>query len=351
MPPLSFAHQVVDAAPPGSQLDITLLADLTGNGLPDIIIGGKQGDPNLFWYENPGWARHGIATVPNLEAGGALVDVDGDGHLDIVAGEQWNGQQLFWFRNPGNPRRPWRAYVITDRYFQYHDQLVADVDGDGEPEIVFCSQRAGLLAYYDLPDDPTVSTWPDSHLHLISEGMENVEGLAFALLDDGPPVLIAGPNLFRRTARGWDRQPYAPGFTMTRVAVGDLDGDGRLEIVLSEGESDPARLAICHGPDYAATVLDDGLFHPHSLELADFDGDGWLDIFVGEMGLNNHLDPRLMIFRNDGAGTLTPEIISVGIPTHEAKVADIDGDGRPDIVGKGYSVPRIDLWLNRTGDA
>lgn len=347
--PLSFAHQAIDLAPPGCELDITLLTDLTGNGLPDIIIGGKQGDPNLFWYENPGWVRHGMATVTNLEAGGAVLDVDRDGHLDVVAGEQWNGNRLYWFANPGDPREPWTAHLITDRWFKYHDQLIADVDGDGEPELVFCSQRAGLLAYFDIPDDPRVSPWPESHLHVVSEGMENVEGLVWAALDGpGQHVLIAGPNLFRRAAGGWDRQPYAPGFTMTRVAVGDLDGDGALEIVLSEGESDPARLAVCHGPAFAAEVLDDGLFHPHSLELADFDGNGALDIFVGEMGLKNHADPRLMIFRNDGPGALTPEVISVGIPTHEAKVADMDGDGRPDIVGKGYSVPRIDLWLNRT---
>jgi len=350
--PLSFAHQVIDAAPPGSELDITLLTDLTGNGLPDIIIGGKQGDPNLFWYENPGWARHAMATVTNLEAGGAVLDVDGDGCLDIIAGEQWNGQQLFWFRNPGDPRQPWTAHRITDRYFKYHDQLIADIDTDGEPELVFCSQRAGILAYYDIPDKPLVSPWPDSHFHMISEGMQDVEGLVLADLDGpGQPVLIAGTNLFRRSAKGWDHQTYAPGFSMTRVAVGDLDGDGCLEIVLSEGESDPAKLAVCHGPNYDASIIDGGLFHPHSLELADFDGNGALDIFVGEMGLTNHADPRLIIFRNDGTGSLTPEVVSVGIPVHEAKVADMDGDGRPDIVGKGYSVPRIDLWLNRTGNA
>ena len=346
---LVFRHHIIDAEPPGSELDITLLTDLTGNGLPDIIIGGKQGDPNLFWYENPGWMRHAMATVTNLEAGGAVLDVDGDGHLDIIAGEQWNGNRLFWFRNPGDPREPWTAHLITDRYYKYHDQLVADVDGDGAPEIVFCSQRAGILAYWDIPDDPTVSPWPDSHFHLISDGMENIEGLVFTDLGDGSPVLLAGPNLFRRTPSGWDRQPYAEGFTMTRVAVGDLDGDGRLEIVLAEGESDPARLAICHAPDWTVEVVTDTLFHPHSLELADFDGDGQLDIFIGEMGLKDHPDPELLIFRNDGSLNLTRQVICTGVPTHEAKVIDIDGDGRPDIVGKAYCRPQVDLWLNRTG--
>ncbi|MBM3477109.1 MAG: VCBS repeat-containing protein, partial [Armatimonadetes bacterium] len=55
--PLRFRHEVIDSDPPGSEHDIVLLADLTGNGLPDVIIGSKRGDYNLMWYENPGWQR------------------------------------------------------------------------------------------------------------------------------------------------------------------------------------------------------------------------------------------------------------------------------------------------------
>ena len=65
---LKFRHEVIDADPPGSEHDITLIADLTGNGRNDIIIGGKKGPPNLFWYENPSWARHAMADAPELEA-------------------------------------------------------------------------------------------------------------------------------------------------------------------------------------------------------------------------------------------------------------------------------------------
>jgi len=75
---LRFRHVVVDREPPGSHHDITLLADLTGNGRDDIIIGCKEGLVNLFWYENPTWQRHDIATAPNLEAGGVLVDITGN---------------------------------------------------------------------------------------------------------------------------------------------------------------------------------------------------------------------------------------------------------------------------------
>jgi len=81
---LRFRHQVIDMDPPGSEHDITLIADVNGDGRNDIIIGGKRGDVNLFWYENPYWLRHEMASAPDLEAGGVVLDVNGDGRLDIV---------------------------------------------------------------------------------------------------------------------------------------------------------------------------------------------------------------------------------------------------------------------------
>ncbi|MEA3400498.1 MAG: VCBS repeat-containing protein [Armatimonadota bacterium] len=352
MPELRFEHTLIDSDPPGSHHDITLLHDLTGNGLPDVIIGGKEGPPNLFWYENPGWARHEAADAPNLEAGGVVVDVNGDGRPDVIAGQQGrDGHLLWWFECPADPREPWPVRVLTDRFAKYHDQAVGDVDGDGEPEVVFLSQVAGVLAHYDIPEDPTIEPWPEERLTIIADDMENIEGLVIVDLDgDGRSEIIAGTHIFSRGDHAWSRRTYAEDFVTTRVAVGDLDADGALEIVLCEGESNEGRLALCDAPDFEPELLREGLFHPHSLALADFDGDGALDIFVGEIGLGrNPHQPELLILRNLRDGGFEEQVISRGIPTHEAKVADIDGDGRPDIVGKPYMPQRhIDLWLNRS---
>lgn len=183
---------------------------------------------------------------------------------------------------------------------------------------------------------------------------------------DGENEVIAGTSIFKRrptsTSRSiergyeadqqkvlWDETVIVAGLVDTRVAVADLDGDGRLEIVFAEGESDPARLVWCHAPDWEPNLLKGDLFHPHSLQIADFDGDGRPDIFVGEMGLGRHEGARLIVFLNKGGGMFEESVIDVGIPTHEAKVADLTGDGRPDIVGKPYHPKRqIDVWYNET---
>ncbi len=349
---LEFEHVTIDTNPPGSHHDVLLLADLTGNGLPDIIIGCKEGPVNLFWYENPGWARHDIAEAPNLEAGGALVDITGNGRLDIVVGQQAGGRYLLWFEQPENPRQPWTRRVIEDRFEKYHDQAVGDVDGDGEHEIVAISQKCGVVMYYDIPADPRVEPWPRGCCHIIARNMQDVEGLAVCDLDgDGRAEIIAGPHVLKPSgAQLWDVDVIATDYVMTRVAVADLDCDGRLEVVLCEGESHPGRLAWFSGPPWREHLLRDDLFHPHSLQIADFNADGLPDIFVAEMGLGRNQNPRMFIYLNQGDGRFEEVLVWQGIPTHEAKVADLTGNGLPDIVGKPY-VPekRIDAWLNRSG--
>jgi len=344
---MRFRHEVIDPDPPGSHHDITLVADLTGCGLGDIIIGGKEGDVNLFWYENPGWRHHEMASAPQLEAGGVVIDLNRDGRPDVVAGQQIGGNELYWFECPADPRERWTRHVIEDRFEKYHDQALGDIDADGEQEIIFASQKSAVIGYYDIPPDPTAEPWPRECCHILAEGVPDVEGLVVADLFGEGPVLVAGPSLIRP---GREAETFAPGWVKTRAAVADLDGDGRLEIVLCEGESHPGRLAVCRLPELEPRVLRDDLFHPHSLAVADFDGDGRPDIFVAEMGLGRNDDPRMFVYRNLGGGEFEEVLICRGVPTHEAKAADLTGDGRPDIVGKPYDPERhVDVWFNEAG--
>jgi len=352
--PLVFQHQIIDPSPTGTKNDVCLVGDISGNGRNDIVILGKYGEDNVVWYENPTWQRHVIGTS-HVEAGGALVDITGNGRLDLVAGNPldappgYTNNELYWFECPEDPRQRWKPRVMTSRFRKYHDQAIGDVDNDGEDEILFASQNAKVVAYFDTPADPTVSPWPDDHCHIIAENLE-VEGLCIADLDgDGRNEIVAGPNVFKRRANGtWQRTVLLEDFDVRScVAVGDLDGDGLPDIVLTEGERDRARVVWLRAPNWQPHWLGDDFYHPHSLALADFDGNGKLDIFVAEMGLRGYPRPRETVFRNLGGGEFEMQVVA-HLPTHGAKVADMTGNGLPDIVGKPYDSGRdqVDLLVN-----
>lgn len=378
---MRFRHERIDANPPSGRLGSCSTADLTGNGLPDVIV-GAMGDPvevsfmgkelplrsvrgirqlierfetNVFWYENPGWKRHALSDAPPIDVSATLGDITENGRLDFLAGQGINHHDLYWFEQPDDPRKRWRRRVITDAFEKYHDVVVGDVDNDGEDEVVALSQGSEVIFYYDIPTDPWQSPWPDEARHVIAKNIEVEGALVLDIDGDGKQELIAGPNVFTAPedpSEPWSREEIAQGWEWTRIAVGDIDGDGDLEVVLAEGDrpfadGQPGRVGWFDPPDWTPNILADDMFCPHSCQLADFTGDGTLDIYVAEMGLGKNDDPEHLLFTNEGGGQFERNLLSSGIPTHEAKAVDMTGDGRPDIVGKSYSPEHhVDIWYN-----
>ncbi len=311
-------------------------------------------ETNIFWYENPGWERHELSTESGLhpDVGSALHDVDGDGRTDLLIGQGYGHSDLYWYRQPRDPREPWPQHFISDRFQKYHDLVVGDVDNDGDPELVGLSQEAATLFYYDIPDDPTVEPWPDANCTVVDDE-RSAEGLYVGDIDgDGRNELVAGTAIYRRDGETWSREQFATGWDDVRLAVADIDGDHAPEIILSEGDSPtygthPGRVAWFDPPDWDPTFLADDLFCPHSLQVADFNGDGHLDIFVGEMSLGENHRVTHYLFENRGDGTFDKQTLAGEFPTHEAKAADLTGDGRVDIVGKSYTPNHhVDIWVN-----
>ncbi|MGM0715853.1 MAG: FG-GAP-like repeat-containing protein, partial [Halobacteriota archaeon] len=404
-------HERIDSSPPCGRLFVCQPVDLTDNGRPDLIVGGagsetlpvvgvggvpfvgrlfRRLEDDLFWYENPGWERHVISSRSDLNVNGnALGDINENGRLDLLVGQAIDDHGIYWFEQPSDPRDPWTEHLIGDEFEKYHDLAFGDVDNDGAPEVVGASQRSEVVFYYDVPEDPYQSPWPSECLHVIDRG-RNVEGLEIVDIDgDGRNELIAGTSIYRRgevaessaestattgggqqaytergpdgvadggrtRAGGWRREDIAVGWEWTRIAVGDIDDDGDLEVVFTEGDLPElgdrmGRVGWFDPPAWTAHILRDDLHCPHSVQLVDFDDSGRLDIYVAEMGLGEHDDEaKHFVFRNLGDGRFEETVVETAIPTHEAKAIDVDGDGRIDIVGKSYEPnAHVDVWYNR----
>lgn len=131
-------------------------------------------------------------------------------------------------------------------------------------------------------------------------------------------------------------------------------GDGIAPLEWQECKGDPQDPRSWIGHDLAGRDV----IHGHSLQIADIDGDGNLDIFAAEMAkwTESRPDPDspkadAWIFYGDGRGHFRKTLFSRGIGFHEARVADLNGDGLPDILDKPYNwqAPRVDVWLQVRG--
>ena len=237
--------------------------------------------------------RHAIG--PDFAHDLVVADVDGDGALDVVAFHK-DAQRLDWFGRVGDPTEPWQQHVVDE--LPGEGLAVADLDGDGDADMV-----AGPAVYTN----------------------EDGEGLTWSR---------------RALAEDWSAE--------ARPVVADIDRDGTVDVVMSTPESD-GPLSWFRGPSWEESVIEVDAGYTHSLEVGDVDLDGWLDIFAGVMHFAGSREVRVLF--GDG-GSSWRSLVIADSGTHNARLVDLDGDGRLDVVGKNFDGPKqVEIWWNRAGDS
>lgn len=136
------------------------------------------------------------------------------------------------------------------------------------------------------------------------------------------------------------------------AAVGDITGNGQPDIVAGQGvgHNDVYWFETAGDPrePWTRHLLTDAFETYHDLEVADFSGNDWPDIYVAEMGLDKSDRPEHYLFLNQGDGEVEERTLATDIATHEAKATDLTGNGRPDVVGKSYGPDHhVDVWYNQ----
>lgn len=99
----------------------------------------------IAWYENLSnaseptrWQRHVVAAMPcAFET--IAADLDNDGDFDLATTSWSNGDRVVWFENRGDPRAAWTEHVLKEHYYAANQVIVADLDGDGRPDLVATS--------------------------------------------------------------------------------------------------------------------------------------------------------------------------------------------------------------------
>jgi hypothetical protein len=344
----------------------TVVGDIDGDGRIDFGITDRRHGDAAIWMRNTGqgWTQHVIDPGPlNVEAGGTLFDIDGDGYLDLVAGGDSSTNQVWWWQNPHpDYDRPWKRYIIKDSgKNQHHDLMVGDVLGNGHPQVVFWNQGAAALFLAQIPDNPRqhAGAWP---MQIIYQADAPMEGMAMADIDDDGVIEVIGGGRWYKHEGGMKFTAHIIDDTQkfSRCAAGKLIKGGKgAQVVFCNGDGCGPLKWYEQQSDGSWTghdLIGEDLVHGHSLRVGDVDGDGSLDIFCAEMSKwadwTKTVDyPRshIWVFYGDGKGSFEKiTIFKGGYGTHEARLADFFGSGRLDILSKPYEegAPGVDIWIN-----
>lgn len=286
----------------------TFAEDLNGDGWTDIVVVDFPGTPT-WWFENPKvpgqtWKRHVLTPVTNNESP-TMVDLDGDGERELIAAfspdpKKPDGpeRKMAYMKRQDDPYKPWTIHAIsakaapgTRKYS--HGLGVGDVNGDKRHDIV-CAK-----GWWEQPATLSAGPWK---FHAAPFGNKAAQMFVYDFDGDGDAdVLSSSPHAYgiwwheQRSGGKWQRHEIDISFSQTHgVCFADMNGDGLPDFVTGKrwwahggrdpGGNDPAvffwfELQRQKGkPTWIRHQFDHNSGPGTQFEVADVNGDGRLDI-------------------------------------------------------------------------
>jgi hypothetical protein len=333
------------------------VADVNGDGHPDIVIGGENGDVDVMLGNGDGTFKAPIKTNIDPNGGNIIVataDLTGDGDQDIIAADRSDGLLGIVLNNGNGVFAPPRLYSVGN-----HPSSIAVGNlGNGHADILVANEYAATVSVLLGNGDGTFRDAPT-----LSVG-DNPESIALADLNgDGKLDLIVGDdgayyqkgdtaslNVFLGNGDGTFKPPtktVLQGDRLGEVAVGDLTGDGKQDVAVTTGyqqaPTDFVDVLVGNGdgtlqPPATFVVLNS----PGTISLADVNDDGKLDIVVPD---EQHA--RLSVLLNTASPLVftAPKLIHTGNGPVSVVTADLNGDGIPDLVEANQVDNTVQVFL------
>jgi hypothetical protein len=293
-------------------------------------------------------------------------DMDGDGDMDILSASSGDNT-IAWYENINGDGSSWTATDIANDVDGANSVFAADMDGDGDMDILSTSSGDDIIAWYE-NDGDTNPTWTKNDLS--STGFLDGPRSVFATDIDGDGdmdfVLSSYSNdyifLYRNNGAAnpsWTRSTVGSriedGLTdgVLSVIAADMDGDGDKDIVSTSKDDNTIvwyENNNGNGSSWTASVLTTNVSTPKSVYASDIDGDGDMDIVSAEYTFNG-----FNIQWHENNGNANPSWTTNGISDDPYDInsvfaADMDGDGDMDIVSAEPTFNVINWYENNNGD-
>jgi len=347
-------------------------ADLNGDGRMDLVAANTGANRLAIYFRGAAGTYPGSPSlsIGNASTGGpasvAVADLDGDGDIDIASANQTaNNLSIFYQTAPGTfPAIPSTILGGAGITAGPVSLAVGDVDGDGRPDIA-CADRSGndLTVFLQGPAGGFSGT-PAFTLSGTGSPLQPAHVEIGDVNDDGALDLISanGGNdvsifAYRPAQGGFATEPMVIGDDGSLAApawitTGDFDGDGRLDLATCNSTgNDVAVFKQLGGASYSSPspdlVLGNAIYtsDPQGIAIGDLDGDGDLDLVsanegASELAIFEQQSPA--VFASKPAATLGSSADTPGV--HAVAAADLDGDGRLDLVSANRGGGTLSLF-------
>jgi len=367
------------------------VADVNGDRKLDVVAVSEDA---VVWYENPSWRKIDIIRKATARDNVCIQphDIDGDGRIDFALGAGWratdtkNPSTLQWLGRDGEGR--WLVHPIGYQEPTLHRLRWGDVKGNGKKQLVVAplqgrgtkgpnwgeGQGARVLVH-DIAGDPATELWP---LEVAVSSLHTIHNLQLVDIDgDGRDEVVVASwegvfvldrdqgGYWTKTRIGTGNQEATPSKGASEVKVGRLRG-GLNYLATIEPWHGYQAIVYTRGPDssgsrpesqlWSRQVIAEPLQWGHAVWTANLDDDDDDELVIGQRDPNK---PGTTAPRGPGIFVFDPKPGSVplafdrhtiddgGMACEDAVAADLNGDGRADIVAGGRGSHNVRIYWNR----